>query len=335
MASINGLPVYYIKINEDLSSNQGIDFVSLVDIPAIETNWIAMADNKKPMKFATNEDKQLLYGPILIPDLPIYRYDKKIGEYYVVFTKEEIVKLVRKFQTQQKTINLNYQHQDNSKIDGAVIQEIWLTGKTDKSQDLGFDLPEGTAFVCSYIGNKEFWLNEVKTGNVMGYSIEGFLDMEIKQNKNKMNKHTFVSATTKEGLIINSPDEQMAVGSVVTTTNESGAEVAVPDGEYTLESGQTVVVVGGVISEIKEAETTEDELNTEEVAAMSKMFSAILKPLNDKIAELEVKLSNIPASESVIKKEDEVKEIQLSATQTAIAKVEKFKAALKNINKNK
>lgn len=180
MAELNGLPVFYIKCNENPDSKLGMDFISLVDCPAIETNWVALANEKKPMKFSVNEDKQLLYGPILIPDLPIYRNDSVNGEHYVVFTSDEIQKLVRKFQLQQKTINLNFQHQENSQINSAVIQEIWLTGKKDKSQDLGFDLPANTAFVCAFIGDNGFWNKEVKSGNVKGFSIEGFLDMEMK-----------------------------------------------------------------------------------------------------------------------------------------------------------
>lgn len=185
MATLNGLPVFNIKINEELENKTGIDFISLVDCPAIESNWVAMAE-KKPLKFTTDSDKQILLGPILIPDKPIYRYDEKLGEYYVVFKKEEIEKLVRKFQATQKSINLNYQHQKDSQLQKAVVQEIWLTGQNDKSKDHGFTEPEGSAFVVAHIGDKKFWDEEVKTGKVLGFSIEGFLDMELK--KIPMNK---------------------------------------------------------------------------------------------------------------------------------------------------
>lgn len=200
MAVLNGLPVYNILISEDLENKTGLDFISLVDYPAIEKNWIAMGDHKKPMIFSVDEDKQMLYGPILIPDMPIYRYDKEIGEYYVVFSASEIEKLVRKFQAQQKTINLNYQHQKDSQIKEAVIQEIWLTGTKDKSQDMGFDLPEKSAFIGTYIGNKKFWTDEVKTGNVRGFSIEGFLDMEMsKLKKHNMSSQKFAAYKTADG----------------------------------------------------------------------------------------------------------------------------------------
>lgn len=196
MASLNGLPVYYIKINEDLENKTGIDFISLVDCPAIESNWVAFS--KTILKFSSDADKQILCGPILIPDLPIYRHDDKLGEYYVVFKADEIEKLVRKFQATQKTINLNYQHQKDSQLKSAVVQEIWLTGKNDKSKDFGFNLAEGSAFVCAFIGDKTFWEEEIKTGKVLGFSIEGFLDMELK--KVKMNNQKFEVHKQADGM---------------------------------------------------------------------------------------------------------------------------------------
>jgi hypothetical protein len=57
MAVLNGLPVYNILISEDLDNKTGLEFISLVDYPAIETNWVAMGDHKKPMKFSVDEDK--------------------------------------------------------------------------------------------------------------------------------------------------------------------------------------------------------------------------------------------------------------------------------------
>ena len=121
MAQLNGLPVYEIKFNEDLNVQSGIDFISLVDYPAIESNFIALA--KEKVHFSTNKEKQLLYGAILIPDKPIYRNDPNgIGEYYVVFKSDTIEKLVRKFQATQKTININYQHLDNSQVVHLVLK---------------------------------------------------------------------------------------------------------------------------------------------------------------------------------------------------------------------
>lgn len=409
MATLNGLPVYSINISEDLSDKTGVDFISLVDYPAIETNWIAMGDTKKPLKFTTDEDKQLLYGPILIPDLPIYRYDKDMGEYYVVFKAETIERIVRKFQASQKTINLNYQHKEDSQLKLAVVQEIWLTGAKDKSQDFGFELPAGAAFICAHIGDKDFWKDEVKTGNVRGFSIEGFLDMEMKKsiqnsmiNRDKFEVHkqsdggadvyidgeiaignyvfsnypcvvlkngvkevtqypvwqdtvvladgtvltlkdakivlidkpTAMSKTklsaeakTSDGTTLKTPADAMEVGVDLVIVNADNTETAAPDGDYTLENGDVVSVVGGKITAINALElTTEEEAALQEVAM--KIMKPVISKMQTEIDELKTKLANTPGAPSATAITDTPAAsaaTKLSTKKTLLGKLEVFR----------
>lgn len=68
----------------------------------------------------------------------------------------------------------------------------------------------------------------------------------------------FKEAKLKDGLTIIKYDGDMpAVGMPVMTITEQG-ELPLPDGEYELEDGTYMVIVGGVISEIKPAEQTEE-----------------------------------------------------------------------------
>lgn len=322
MAEFNGLPIFNIKIDDSLESNQGIDFISLVDFPAIEQNWVAFSETEK--RIFLSKDKQLLAGPILIPDQPIYRYHPLYGEYYVKFPKEEIEKMVRKFQKTQKAVNLNYQHQEDSQIKDAVVQEIWITDKQDKSNRFGFNLPEGSAFVMAHISDSKFWENEVKSGNVRGFSIEGFLDMELKNIK-KMSKDKFVAATTTEGLTIQTDTEKFDVNSVVYSLSETGEQVPVPDGEYTFENGTKITVVGSVITAIEEGQP---EMTQEEMAAIQKALKPILDAYDQKIAALEVQLKNITPAQHTEDNDDDIPEVKptrMSVVMSAINKLEKFK----------
>lgn len=279
MAELNGLPVFYIKCKESLESNQGVDFISLVDCPAIENNWITLAKEKKPMKFTTDSEKQLLAGPVLIPDQPIYRNDEANGEHYVIFTKEEIEKLNRKFHALQKSINLNFQHKENSKINQAVIQESWLTGKTDKSTDLGFTLPEGSWFICSHIGDSDFWKKEVKSGNVKGYSIEGFLDMEMKsQKKFSMNKKKFEAYKQADGGCDVFIDGPIAVDSYVFTNYPS---VTLVDGKQQITQypiwQDMIILEDGTILTLKDGKI----IIVEKKATMKKQIFSITATAKD------------------------------------------------------
>lgn len=330
MAQLNGLPVFKIVIEDSLESNTGIDFISLVDFPAIEQNWVAFSENEKRLFFS--KDKQILAGPILIPDQPIYRYSEQMGEYYVTFSKEEIEKMVRKFQKTQKAINLNYQHKKDSQISNAVVQEIWITDSKDKSNRYGFNLPEGSAFVMAHIGDEKFWNDEVKSGNVKGFSIEGFLDMELKNIK-KMNKEKFVSATTSEGLVIQSDSESFVVGAAVYTL-EGETQNAVPDGTYSFDNGMTITVVEGVITEVTEPASEEPAMTAEEMSAIKQVLKPILDAYDAKIAELEVKLANVQAPVSVTEETDTKEEAKPSRYSIAMSAVDKLKQ-IKNTNKNK
>lgn len=87
------LPIYNLEINEE-DQETGVNFVALVDSPAIERNWVAF---NKQQTFIANQEKQIVSGPLMVADLPIYRQDAILGEYYAVFTKDTIEKIVNKF----------------------------------------------------------------------------------------------------------------------------------------------------------------------------------------------------------------------------------------------
>jgi len=301
---VEKLPVYNIRVNEDLSSNEGIEFVSLVDFPAIEVNWVAFGlSSKAPQKLYFDKDQQMLYGPILIPNKPIYRFAEDIGEYYVNFPESEVIKLTRKLQAQGKTINLNYQHQKDSQLPNAVIQEIWLTGKNDKSKDFGFDLPVNSAMVGVHIGDQKFWAEEVKSGNVKGFSIEGWLDMELKSIKN-MSQQKYVTATTTDGVVINCDSETISEGVDVYTLDEAGNKAPVVDGTYQLENGSTITVLAGKVTSIVEGapidpameKVIQDAAAPAIAAAVQSAIEKVNKEWSDKFEAFKVEISNKPGS---------------------------------------
>ena len=71
------LPTYRIKLQPN--EETAVYAVSLVDSPAIEVDWIKLSKEIQ-MQFASNADKQMLYGPLLIPGKLIYRVDEETGQ---------------------------------------------------------------------------------------------------------------------------------------------------------------------------------------------------------------------------------------------------------------
>ena len=83
------LPLYEVTVDSDVYA------ISLVDEPAIEVNYVHLAkQNPKKVVFLEDEvkEKHMIVGPVLIPDMPIYR-NQDGEEFYIQFSKESIEKL--------------------------------------------------------------------------------------------------------------------------------------------------------------------------------------------------------------------------------------------------
>lgn len=102
-------------------------------------------------------------------------------------------------------------------------------------------------------------------------------------NKNQMkNKSLFerLVSALKGALDVVGYDITTATGDTLTIETEEGKELAVgdpasPDGEHVLPDGRTVVVADGVITEIREADPTQDP--TDEVAQLKERIDALEK----------------------------------------------------------
>ena len=172
-----------LLIDED-EPISGIEAVSLVRFPAIETDFVYLSSKAdKKMTFAVDEEKQMLVGPALIPDKLIMRLDENDQEYDVYFSKETVAQAMELFMREARTNEHTLEHQ--SKIDGVTVVESWLVedSQKDKSALYGFNLPVGTWMLSVKVNNKSIW-EKVKKREVRGFSIEGyFTDRLVEMNK--------------------------------------------------------------------------------------------------------------------------------------------------------
>lgn len=161
------LPVYKLVINPE-DEDTGVEFVALVNTPAIERNFHAF----KSQKFTADEEKRIVTGPLMIPDQLIYRRDNSFGEYYVTYDAEMVKKIAEKFMRNQNSNNVNKEHKDQ--VDGVFMFETFLKDSSRGiSAPKGFeDLPEGTWFGSYKVYNDEVW-KDVKDGTFKGFSVEG------------------------------------------------------------------------------------------------------------------------------------------------------------------
>ena len=168
------LPLYELVINEN-DEESGVDFIALVDKPAIKRNWIAFAEQKQ-FSFKSDQEKRIISGPAMIPDQPIYRRNDEGEEYNVIFRKPTIEKIVSKFFKQQYTANFNLQHKKSLLAQGVyLIESFMIDEERGINAPKGFeDLPDGTWFISCKVDNDEIWDDFVKEGVFKGFSVEGF-----------------------------------------------------------------------------------------------------------------------------------------------------------------
>lgn len=177
-------------IDEDNEENQdGVFAISLVEQPAIESDFIALSKQEKQVEvqFATQDkERQVLTGAVLIPNKQILRVDKETGDdYYVYFSKDTIAKASQLFMMNSYQSNHTLHHK--SELNNLTVVESWIKDNPiDKSVKYGFEkLPEGTWFVSVKVNDKAIWDEYVKTGKVKGFSIEGYFTDKAELSKDE------------------------------------------------------------------------------------------------------------------------------------------------------
>lgn len=167
------LPIFQANVDEE---GTGMFVVSLVEEPAVEVSWQLFDKAKQTFK-VENPDLQLITGVVMLADTPIYRYDPSYGEYYIMFSKDTIEKMVQKFFKEGYQENVDNDHTFNL-IDGIELQQAFIKDTDKGISPKGFeDVPEGSLFFTYKVTSDELW-NDIKTGNWTGFSLAGTFDME-------------------------------------------------------------------------------------------------------------------------------------------------------------
>ena len=230
--------------------------ISLVECPAIESNFVYLSEEKPIQVCLEQDEKHMVFGAVLIPDKPIYRYNQE-EEYYLRFPKETIEVLAHDYLQNDNIYSFTQQHKDNA--DGVSIIESWVkTSNNDKSVDLGIDAPIGTWFVGAKIDNEEIWQG-IKDGSMKGFSVESFLNFdEIMMNKqeNKMTEEKLETIEVNESF-------WMRIAEIIKNALKNPE---VPELEAQVTSAQVIDEIKDEVEvdEVKEDEVFVDEMPTDE-----------------------------------------------------------------------
>ena len=178
----------------------GVDAISIVESPAIESDFVALKNQE--IKLAeVDKEKKILMGALLIPDKPIYRNGSE-GEYYIFFSKDTIVKASQMFLQKGNQSNSTLEH--NQALSGLTLVESWIV--EDKAKDktalYGLDVPVGTWMGSVKVNNDDVWNEYVKSNKVKGFSIEGYFADKMEAPKEKVEEQMAEQILSKIKTII-------------------------------------------------------------------------------------------------------------------------------------
>lgn len=320
------IPRVQFDIDSD-NPSMGVKVISLVEEPAIESNFVFFNKEKQKSKFIElkgEKFKQVVAGLALIPDKDILRLDVNGEPYYGVFSKEVVEKARTKFHKELLTNRVNTDHSSKDYVDAFLIESFIIDSEERLADVKAKGIEEaviGSWFVAYKIEDAEIF-KKVVSGELNGFSVEIFLQELYSNNSNNVNvfenvmnkfleklksllqemeaekkeeapvsddSKKFEQGKTSDGKTI----EYGASGGAVNIIAEDGSSSPAPDGEYTLDNGKIIVVASGVATEIKDAEDAPVEQTKEEVKAEDEKLKSELSEAMKEIEKLKSELATV------------------------------------------
>ena len=185
-------------ILDEEQEESGIEAISIVESPAIESDFVALKNEE--IKLAEiSKEKRILLGALLIPNKPIYRNGSE-GDYYIFFSKDTISKASQMYLRNGYQNNYTLEHSKDLK--GLTLVESWIVEDEvqDKSRKYGLNVPVGTWMGAVKVNNEEVWNEYVRTNKVKGFSIEGYFADKMEAPKEAV-KEDMSSEIDKQTLL--------------------------------------------------------------------------------------------------------------------------------------
>lgn len=277
--------------------------VSLVDAPAVESDFVSYAGQERPAMYAvSDEDRRRVFGVVLRADYPIYRRDED-GEYFIVFRADEIRAFAQKClaEGRQNAVDLNH---DFKEIEGAEMVQCFIKDSGKGIAPVGFDeVADGSLFAEYQITDEALW-GRIKSGEFHGFSVEIIhaavpveygkqsifenmkntllnrvkmalakgveaIEKELSEMESEAEGEKYGAVATDRGTIFWEGDEDLKAGDAVWAEDGDGNRIELEEGDYPTEDGKIIAVADGKCAEIrdKEAEVASEPEKTVETEA--------------------------------------------------------------------
>lgn len=190
------LPIYETVVNDD---NLGITAISLVDNPAMLKSFQTYKNQDyKRMYKVEDEEQRVITGVLIVADMPIYRRDESMGEYYQVFSPEIIRVIAEKMLRDNVFNNINLMHNADWTTNAVQLVEVFIKDVKKGINPTHFeDVSDGSMFVSYKVHNEELW-QEIKNGTFKGFSLEGYFLFGRDRNKKQETEMAILEELKKQ-----------------------------------------------------------------------------------------------------------------------------------------
>lgn len=311
------LPLFDFLLPDE-GEEAGVQEISLVAQPAIIQGFIALAAQVDPapaprFHFSTEGPaKQVLTGPVLIPDVEIYRVDEATGQpYNGRFTRDEIEQIAAHYMQRGITSQTRLEHELD--LTTPYVMESWLVSDLeDKSRALGLDLPPGSWCISMKVP-EPIWSEQVLTGKVRGFSLGGSFERQLVNAQLRRAQALAASSKPNPMLRFLTQLSQAIRAAFTTDVNlslvalEDGTPVEITpegqafrldeagnrleplaDGAYTLADGSELTIQGGLVvqPQAPQEQAAETQPQEPEVNPLQAQLDALQAQVNDLTSQL-------------------------------------------------
>lgn len=177
MKRYKGLPLFEVEFDDEFSVFNNVSFVTE---PAIMEGFVRLSKQTEGvLQLKINEEKRIVSGPALIPDMPIYR-DQGGKKFYITWDADTIKQMAINFFRNSRQNAGNVEHQ--IPVNGITFFESYLIDKERGISPREFeDLPSGTWMLTAKVTNDDVW-DLVKDNSLTGFSID-VSNVQFKEEK--------------------------------------------------------------------------------------------------------------------------------------------------------
>ena len=280
--------------------------VSLVDYPAVEKNFLAFDKQEKVELYSVQDDeKQIVFGVLMRANYPIFRKDKELGEYFIIYKPEVIRAMAEKYLKEGRSSDVNTMHGEDSDVKDVDMVQLFIKDSANGMSPAGFEeIEDGSLFAEYHVNNPDVWA-DIKAGTYKGFSIETLNTIEEENavistekiqdvldwlnsfSSNNMNVKNLIKAklaamlgkfgnvVTDKATLSWDGDGELEAGMEVYILDEEGNRQKPEGGDYTTEDGKVIAVADGIVTEIRDAEAEvapeeENEMKAEHMARVAK-----------------------------------------------------------------